>query len=77
MIQEPTQQSKDLMNNKIRLKIKRGLLILQDMWNDYNLKNNTPIGKIFQVYALQESSHDKLRLPKVGELRFDKIIADI
>lgn len=36
-----------------------------------------PIGKVFQVYALQESSKGKLRLPKVGELRHDKYTADI
>jgi ATP-dependent DNA ligase len=36
-----------------------------------------PIGKIFQVYALQESSKGVLRLPKVGELRFDKTEADV
>lgn len=33
---------------------------------------NPPIGKIFQVYALSESSKGKLRLPKVGEERHDK-----
>lgn len=37
----------------------------------------SPIGKIFQVYALQESSKGKLRFPKVGELRFDKTEADV
>ena len=37
----------------------------------------SPIGKIFQVYALEESSKGKLRLPKVGELRFDKDYSDI
>ena len=36
-----------------------------------------PIGKIFQVYALQESSKGKLRLPKVGELRHDKDESDV
>ena len=37
----------------------------------------TPLGKIFHVYALQESSKNgKLRLPKVGELRHDKLTAD-
>jgi ATP-dependent DNA ligase len=36
-----------------------------------------PIGKIFQVYALEESSKGKLRLPKVGEQRFDKEEADV
>jgi ATP-dependent DNA ligase len=38
---------------------------------------NSPVGKIFQVYALQESSKGKLRLPKVGELRHDKEEADV
>lgn len=33
---------------------------------------NPPLGCIFQVYALEESSKGKLRLPKVGERRFDK-----
>ena len=37
---------------------------------------DTPIGKIFQVYALEESSKGKLRLPKVGEMRHDKDEAD-
>ncbi len=36
-----------------------------------------PLGKIFEVYALQESSKGKLRLPKAGELRHDKVKADI
>ena len=31
-----------------------------------------PVGCVFKVYALQESSKGKLRLPKVGERRFDK-----
>ncbi len=35
-----------------------------------------PIGKIFEVYALQESSKGVLRLPKVGELRHDKCKPD-
>ena len=37
----------------------------------------SPIGKIFQVYALEESSKGKLRLPKVGEVRFDKDHSDV
>ena len=37
----------------------------------------SPIGKIFQVYALEESSKGKLRLPKVGEKRFDKDTSDV
>jgi hypothetical protein len=36
-----------------------------------------PIGKIFQVYALDESSKGKLRLPKVGEMRHDKEEPDV
>lgn len=38
---------------------------------------NPPIGEIFQVYALEESSKGKLRLPKVGEKRHDKTYSDI
>lgn len=38
---------------------------------------NPPIGSIFQVYALDESSKGKLRLPKVGELRHDKEEPDV
>ena len=41
------------------------------------LRNDNPIGKIFQVYALEESSKGKLRLPKVGEQRHDKGEADV
>ena len=40
-------------------------------------KTLNPIGKVFQVYALEESSKGKLRLPKVGEQRHDKSEADI
>ncbi|WPH64680.1 DNA ligase [Vibrio phage vB_VpaP_SJSY21] len=36
-----------------------------------------PCGKIFQVYALQESSKGVLRLPKVGEKRHDKLSPDV
>lgn len=36
-----------------------------------------PIGAVFHVYALQESSKGKLRLPKVGEKRIDKVVADV
>ena len=36
-----------------------------------------PTGHIFQVYALEESSKGKLRLPKVGERRFDKEKSDV
>lgn len=35
-----------------------------------------PIGKIFHVYGLQESSKGIIRLPKVSELRHDKCKAD-
>ena len=42
-----------------------------------SLRNDNPIGKIFQVYALEESSKGKLRLPKVGEQRHDKGKADV
>lgn len=38
---------------------------------------DSPVGKIFQVYALEESSQGKLRLPKVGEMRFDKECPDV
>lgn len=37
---------------------------------------NNPVGKIFKVVALQESSKGVLRLPKVREERHDKVIAD-
>jgi ATP-dependent DNA ligase len=40
-------------------------------------EDSHPIGKIFQVYALEESSKGKLRLPKVGEMRHDKEEADV
>lgn len=40
-------------------------------------ESSHPIGKIFQVYALDESSKGKLRLAKVGERRFDKDYADV
>lgn len=35
------------------------------------------IGRIFTVYGLQDSSKGKIRLPKVGELRHDKEVADV
>ena len=41
------------------------------VYNDDN-----PIGKIFRVKALQESSKGVLRLPKVGDYRHDKDTAD-
>jgi hypothetical protein len=37
-----------------------------------SVTDSNPIGKVFQVYALEESSKGKLRLPKVGEQRHDK-----
>jgi ATP-dependent DNA ligase len=36
-----------------------------------------PLGRIFKVYALEESSKGKLRLPKVKERRFDKVKPDV
>jgi hypothetical protein len=39
--------------------------------------NPTCIDKVYKVYALQESSRGKLRLPKVGEQRFDKDKPDV
>lgn len=35
-----------------------------------------PVGKIFRVYGLQDSSKGKIRLPKAGEQRHDKAIPD-
>lgn len=44
-----------------------------DMFEQYNHGLNIgPVGQVYKVYALQESSKGKLRLPKVGERRFDK-----
>jgi ATP-dependent DNA ligase len=40
-------------------------------------KNLSPIGGIFQVYALEESSKGLLRLVKVGERRHDKDESDV
>ena len=45
--------------------------------NDTSYDSYHPLGKIFQVYALEESSKGKLRLPKVGEARFDKDKSDV
>lgn len=48
------------------------------MYNDIKLGGSLmPIGRIFAVKALQESSKGVLRLPKVSELRHDKEIADV
>ena len=44
---------------------------------NHGIKMSDPVGKIFQVYALEESSKGKLRLPKVGEQRHDKGEADV
>lgn len=47
------------------------------MFIDIHTGECTPVGQIFQVYGLQPSSKNGLiRLPKVGELRFDKTEAD-
>lgn len=37
----------------------------------------SPVGKVYHVHALQESSKGKLRLPKVCEQRIDKEIPDV
>ncbi len=42
-----------------------------------HIQKSTAVGKILQVYALEESSKGKLRLPKVGEQRHDKLEADV
>lgn len=52
-------------------------VMAEDMYNNIKSGTSTPVGKIFQVTALEESSKGKLRLPKVGEERFDKLKADI
>lgn len=44
---------------------------------NHHTHKDSPLGKIFQVYALEESSKGKLRLPKVGEQRHDKDKADV
>lgn len=43
------------------------------MWRNYH---DTPEGLIYRVYGLQDSSKGKIRLPKVGEVRHDKVSAD-
>jgi len=45
--------------------------------NKYTQCNRNPLGNVYHVYALQESSKGKLRLPKVGERRHDKEISDV
>jgi hypothetical protein len=52
----------------------------EEMWNSIHedsIEDSGPLGKIFSVYALQESSKGVLRLPKVGEMRHDKDEADV
>lgn len=55
----------------------------ENMFHDIQIQcktfgpHSSPIGQIFQVYALEESSQGKLRLPKVGEKRHDKVEADL
>ena len=41
------------------------------------IAQSSPLNQIVQVYALEESSKGKLRLPKVGEQRHDKGEADV
>ncbi|ARB11246.1 DNA ligase [Marinomonas phage CPP1m] len=51
----------------------------EDLFNhvvDDVLGKDSPVGKVFKVYALQESSKGLLRLPKAGERRDDKCNAD-
>ena len=48
------------------------------LWLEHsNSDRSGPISDIFTVTALQESSKGVLRLPKVGERRFDKVEADV
>jgi hypothetical protein len=52
----------------------------EEMWNSIHedsVEDSGPLGKIFSVYALQESSKGVLRLPKVGEMRHDKDESDL
>ena len=51
--------------------------IAERMWKNVGYEfRKGPVGQVFKVYALQESSKGKLRLPKVGELRIDKTDPD-
>lgn len=61
--------------------------LAEEMFNNIKLTENwgsstaynsnlSPYGKVFRVYALQESSKGVLRLPKVAEFRHDKDVAD-
>lgn len=49
------------------------------MWQskDHYYNDLNPIGHIFTVYGLQDSSKGKIRLPKVGERRHDKEAPDV
>lgn len=47
------------------------------MFLEIQLGHSTPVGKIFAVKALQESSKGVLRLPKAGECRHDKESPDV
>ena len=53
--------------------IKRG----ESLGRNHGTKMSDPVGKIFQVVALEESSKGKLRLPKVREQRHDKQTPDV
>ena len=59
----------------------KAIQVSQNIYSDFAARKAvaglSPIGKIFQVYALEESSKGKLRLPKVGEQRHDKGQADV
>ena len=49
----------------------------EDMFYSAESGLDSPVGRIFEVYGLQPSSKNGLiRLPKVGELRHDKVQAD-
>lgn len=48
----------------------------EDLFYSAEAGISTPVGKIFKVVALQESSKGVLRLPKVREQRHDKQSAD-
>lgn len=51
----------------------------ETMWQSKEHRYNdlNPIGHIFTVYGLQDSSKGKIRLPKVGERRHDKEEPDV
>lgn len=49
----------------------------ETMFHDIGTHRYSPVGKIFRVYGLQPSSKNGvIRLPKVGDLRWDKTEAD-